>query len=186
MANSNNTTMLPSSTSGLALTQAKHAPIGSLSDEPGTQKPTLQSASFRAAQSAATWNRNDEDLRATTTLLQWRDNCRDEIRDEILAEIEGCGAQDALLAAWEKTFDCATGGELAGLRSTVSEARGEVDCAVEVARDLLRLAIDAGIQFDSQGNRANAAIRAAMRYLEDIGKAMHFIDGWTVAEGGAA
>lgn len=186
MANSNNTTMLSSSTSGLALTQAKHAAIGSLSDEPGTQKPTLQSVSFRAAQSAAAWNRNDEDLRTTTTLLQWRDNCRDEIRDEILAKIEGCGAQDPLLTAWEKTFDGATGGELAELRSTISDRRENIDCAIEMMHDLLHLAINEGVLFEPEGNIANAPLRAAMRYLDDIAKSVAFIDGWTVAEGGAA
>lgn len=182
----NNSIMLQPSTSTQALTQAEHATIGSLIDEPGTQKPTLQIVSFRAAQSAAVWNRNDEDLRATTTLLQWRDNCRDEIRNEILAEIEGSHGQDLLLNAWAKTFDCATGGKLAALRSTISDSRDEIGCAAAVARDLLRLAIDAGIQFEPQGNRANAAIRAAMRYLDDIAKSAAFIDGWTVAEGGAA
>lgn len=186
MANSNNTTMLPSSTSGQTLTQTKHAAIGSLSDEPGTQKTTLQSVSFRAAQSAAAWNRNDEDLRATTTLLQWRDNCRDEIRDEIRAEIQGCGAQDPLLAAWEETFDGATAEELAALRRKVNETREFIDCAIEMVRDLVRLAISEGVKFEGAGNMANAPLQAALRYIDDIEEFADFIDGWTVAEGGAA
>ena len=185
MANSNNTTILPSSTSEQALTQNNHAPIRLLSDEPGSERPTLESVRLHATKAAAIWNSNEDDLRATTTLLEWRDNCRDEIRDEILADIDGSASHDRLLATWAETFDGATGGELAALRSTVSDGRDEVNCAVDTAAHLLRLAIDEGIQFEPAGNRANSAIRAATRYLDDIRKAMDFIDGWTMADGGA-
>lgn len=182
----NNNIMLQPSTSGQDLTQGKHAPIGSLRDESGAQKPTLESVRRHATKAAASWNNNDADLRETTLLLEWRDNCRDEIRNEILAEIEGSHGQDLLLNAWAKTFDGATGGELAKLRSTISDGRDDIDCAIEVIRDLLCLAINEGVRFEDAGNIANAPLRAAMRYLDDIGTAVDFIDGWTMTEGGAA
>ena len=186
MAKLNNTTMLLSSTSEQTLTHNKEAPVEAPSDEPGSERPTLESVRLHATKAAAIWNSNEDDLRATTTLLEWRDNCRDEIRDEILTEIEGSITQDPLLSAWAETFDGATGGELAALRSRASDGRDDVDCSVDTACDLLRLAIGEGIRFEPQGNRANAAIRAAMRYLDDIGKVMGFIDGQIPADGGAA
>lgn len=184
MEDHRNGIMLPPDTSGQSLSQGRQVPIGSLNDEPGIQRPTLESVIFRATKAAAVWNRNEDDLRATTTLLQWRDNCRDEIRDEILTEITGVTANDMLLNAWTNTFDDATDDELAALRATVSGERCNVDCAVTIACELLFLAINEGIRFEPEGNRANTLIRAAMRYLDDIGEFVNFIDGWTVADGG--
>lgn len=186
MANNNNSTIPPVGTSGPDLTPINHAPGGALSEQSASEPPTPESVRLHATKAAAVWNSNEDDLRATTTLLEWRDNCRDEIRDEILVEIEGTASHDRLLAAWADTFDGATGVELTALRAAVSESRDEVDCAVDTAAHLLRLAIDEGIQFEPAGNRANSAIRAAMRYLDDIGRAVDLIDGWTMADGGAA
>lgn len=182
MANSNNTTMLPPDTSGQPLTQAKHAPIGSLSDEPDTQKPTLESVRFRATASAASWNSNEEDLRATTTLLQWRDNCRDEIRDDVLAKIEGCGAQDPLLAAWEKTFDGAT----SGLLDTIADATTDIGIATTSMRDLAALALAECSLEDARAGKAKTLLYALLRCVEDINDLTAWIRRDAAAQGGAA
>lgn len=159
---------------------SKDPAIGSLTDEPGSRAPTVESMCFRAAKQAQEWNDNVAGLRDVAPLLDWRDNCRDEIRDEL----DGLAERHDLLGAWSRAFDDTVGEEIAALRGTISDGRDIIDCAIAVIRDLLRLAINEGVRFEGAGNIANAPLRAAQRYLDDIAKSAAFIDGWTRDNGG--
>ncbi len=61
----------------------------------------------RALRQAEAWTTNADGLRETTLLNEWRDNCRDEIFDELLGDY-ATSDRDTLLAAWSKAFDGAT------------------------------------------------------------------------------
>ncbi|MBA5686961.1 hypothetical protein [Rugamonas apoptosis] len=120
---------------------------------------TVASMSSSALSQAAAWNDNEADLRNVSSLMAWRDSCRDEVRDVLEGSALNHSEREKLLAAWVTTFD----GEVYG----VSDAADDIECAIETANDLLRLALDRLPGVADSG--ANAAIRGAKRFIDDIG-----------------
>ncbi len=182
MANSNNSTIPPVGTSGLGLTPINHAPCDALSDRPTSEPLTPESVRLHATKAAAIWNSNEDDLHATTTLLEWRDNCRDEIRDEILAEIEGTTSHDRLLAAWAKTFDGAT----RGLLDTIEDASTDIFLATTSIHDLAALALAECSLEGARVGKAKTLLYALLRCVEDINELIAWIRRDAAAQGAAA
>lgn len=144
--------------------------------------PTIESMRLLGAKQAGVWVNNIEEMRDLSPLMPWRDNCRDEIRDEL----DGLAERHDLLGVWSRAFDDKVDEELAALCGTISDSRDDIDCAIAVIRDLLRLAINEGVRFEPAGNIANAPLHAATRYLDDIAKSAAFIDDQIAEKGGAA
>ncbi|MGK5044933.1 hypothetical protein ACQ4WP_03400 [Janthinobacterium sp. GB4P2] len=182
MAKLNNSTMLPASTSGSGLTHNKEVPVGSLSDESGTLQLTLEGVRLHAADMAAIWNGNEDSPRNTMPLLEWRDSCRDWIRDEILEEIQGC-AQDDLLAAWAKTFDGATTG---GLLDTIEDVSADIFLAATSIRDLAALVLAECSLEGAYVGKAKTLLYALLRCVEDINELTTWIKREAATQGGAA
>lgn len=136
--------------------------------------PTVGSLSASALSQATAWNKNEDDLRNVASLMAWRDNCRDEVRDVLESSALTHSEREELLAAWVTTFD----GEVYG----VSDAADGIECAIETANDLLRLALDQLPGAADSG--ANAAIRGAKRFIDDIGaiaKQLHATGGTAIS-----
>lgn len=121
---------------------------------PPSTRFTVDSVRAMALRRAAAWNENQDQLRDNAPLTSWRDNCRDEVRDDV-AGTEGAAA---VLSSWEQAFDGAIYG--------VSDAADDIECAVVTVNDLLRLALDQ--LADVTNTRADAAIRGAKRFVDDI------------------
>lgn len=65
---------------------------------------TIKAQRESARIQAAAWNENEAGLRDTSTLIEWRDNCRDELIERLI----GTQKSSAILEAWTKEFDSAT------------------------------------------------------------------------------
>lgn len=86
----------------------------------------------RALIQADDWNSNTSGLRETTLLNEWRDWCRDEIRDKLVSDhtLTDC---DKLLAAWGKAFDGATMKQKLLINGFEPVTAEDIDDAVTIA-----------------------------------------------------
>lgn len=109
-----------------------------------------------ALSQAAAWNTNEAGLRDNGNLMSWRDNCRDDVRDNM--GVDGKTLDGELLRAWVSAFD--------GAVYDASDLADDIQCKIEVVNDLLRLALDQLVSLPDC--RADAAIRGARRFIDDI------------------
>lgn len=111
----------------------------------------------RALQQAELWNSNADNLRTNMPLMEWRDNCRDEIRDQ-LSDVKLPAAEaDKRLAAWSETFDNATqkrkvlinGFEpisAADIDDAITMAHPQVEAMAAIFRSVARLCMERDVQ----------------------------------------
>lgn len=87
----------------------------------------------RALQQAECWNSNADNLRTNMPLLEWRDNCRDEIRDQLSDVKLPAGEADKRLAAWSETFDNATQKRKVLINGFEPISAADIEDAIEIA-----------------------------------------------------
>ncbi len=118
---------------------------------------TIEGLRALALRQAAAWHENKDGLRDTSNLMDWRDNCRDEVRDMLDLPVFGSMEQIQLLDAWVNAFDGAVQGAHTRVGTRVDGF--EAVSAINI-EDTLSLA-------HQQAEAAGAIFRSIARMIDD-------------------